>query len=67
MLTFFSGMRTRKLAAIAATAIDATQVPVRATRAPHLIEGRSAAPIYGYDAPNSAPSSRDAMVQSLGN
>ena len=45
----------------------ATQAPFRGTRAPHLIEGRSAAPIYGYDAPNGAPSGRDAMVQSLGN
>jgi len=74
MLTFFSGVRTRKLAAIAGTAVAlattagaATQVPFRATRAPHLIEGRSAALIYRYDAPNNAPSGRDAMVQSLGN
>jgi hypothetical protein len=37
------------------------------TRAQRLIEGRNAAAFGGFGTFNSAPSGRDALVQSLGN
>jgi hypothetical protein len=45
----------------------ATQAPSYATRTPRVIEGRNAAVTGDFGASNVSPSSRESMVQSLGN